>query len=434
MNSKGTRELFSKFNSPLIPSNNKPVCYKKTRTIGLLADNLILDGTGSTFLNSRGIIQTPEGRHFFIDALNTEIDTVSVLESWQYNPSNFLELMLRADRVYAGPERMLANTHALLRDIPNLINQPLTEKRLLSFYLAITNGVTIVINPPLNDQEALQQDQRRHEVLSYIVSRITNYEDLRLSERLLDALLMPIIFSSFKPFPTANAAVGVVVQHIMLHLLRLPLLTLAHPNHLFYAWANNISIKTSLKNINKFSDGLKEYPSYIDVTDSVQQYLEIMVDELKWLRTKLYRMTIHRSLNADALHNTRRFNARQEAILVEALLHQDAEFTLQEHQDKYRIAYSTANVDFNKLVNLGLLETTKHGHAFMYTATKEVKKLFAEITDSKHAYELMEESQKCIEFIDRDLGLKNSDFNFPNLTDKASKYMLDRTAINIKTL
>lgn len=398
--------------------------YKKTRAIGLLADNLILDGTGSTFLNSNGVIHTPEGRHFFIETINNEIQTVASLDKWSYNEQKLFELMLGDKRITTSVERMLANTHALLRDILNLIIEPLDQDRFMYFYTEITRGVSVVIEPPLSSEEQRVSAKRTQAILSRIVERTNRFEDLRLSERLLDALMMPIIFTSLKPFPTANAAVGIVVQHILLHLLRLPLLTLAKPLFLFYSWALQKEFNTSLKNIKSLKDSIVEYDDHIDVTDAVEQYLAIMVDELRWLRTKLYRMTIHRSLNAEALHRTGRFNSRQEAILIEALLHQDAEFTLQAHIDEYHVAYSTANVDFNKLVNQGLLETTKQGHSFVYTATPLVKELFNDLTDSVHAYELMEQTQAGLKLVDRDLGLESEDFDFPNLTEKASRAML----------
>lgn len=225
--------------------------YKKTRAIGLLADNLILDGTGSTFLNSNGVIHTPEGRHFFIETINNEIQTVASLDKWSYNEQKLFELMLGDKRITTSVERMLANTHALLRDIPNLIIEPLDQDRFMYFYTEITRGVSVVIEPPLSSEEQRVSAKRTQAILSRIVERTNRFEDLRLSERLLDALMMPIIFTSLKPFPTANAAVGIVVQHILLHLLRLPLLTLAKPLFLFYSWVLQKEFNTSLNNKNR---------------------------------------------------------------------------------------------------------------------------------------------------------------------------------------
>lgn len=67
-----------------------------------------------------------------------------------------------------------------------------------------------------------------------------------------------------------------------------------------------------------------------------------------------------------------RLNHRQKALLTHALKHPGAGYHIEDHQRTHAVVYQTARADLLQLVELGFLEKTKEGRAFLFIAPPDL--------------------------------------------------------------
>ena len=64
-------------------------------------------------------------------------------------------------------------------------------------------------------------------------------------------------------------------------------------------------------------------------------------------------------------------NARQKEVLLEAVLHSNAEFTYDIHMKRYAISYPSARSDFGRLMDLGFLQQSDDGVRHFFFANDD---------------------------------------------------------------
>ena len=65
-------------------------------------------------------------------------------------------------------------------------------------------------------------------------------------------------------------------------------------------------------------------------------------------------------------------NARQKEVLLEAVLHSNAEFTYNLHMKRYAISYPSARSDFGRLMDLGFLQQSDDGVRHFFFANDDL--------------------------------------------------------------
>ena len=115
-----------------------------------------------------------------------------------------------------------------------------------------------------------------------------------------------------------------------------------------------------------------------DVTYFIIHQLEVICQAIKdlliYLENKSKEIhTVEQIIRkSPTLHKL--LNHRQIALINRALKSPDAIFYIESHRGAHKVTYDTARTDLLKLVNLGLLDKTKIGNAFSFTATKYLSK------------------------------------------------------------
>ncbi|OGT32057.1 MAG: hypothetical protein A3E87_10960 [Gammaproteobacteria bacterium RIFCSPHIGHO2_12_FULL_35_23] len=97
---------------------------------------------------------------------------------------------------------------------------------------------------------------------------------------------------------------------------------------------------------------------------SLQKYLEKQISEIKETERLLH--------SENNLYQ--RLNYRQVALLKHALKHPNHYYSIEEHRSSHNVTYETARSDLLKLSELKLFQKEKLGKAFIFTASRDLKK------------------------------------------------------------
>ncbi|MBA1446516.1 MAG: Fic family protein, partial [Gammaproteobacteria bacterium] len=113
-----------------------------------------------------------------------------------------------------------------------------------------------------------------------------------------------------------------------------------------------------------------------DVTYFIVHQLEVINrainDLLAYLELKANEIKTVEHLVRESPGLQKLLNYRQMALLNRALKRPEAIFYIESHRGAHNVTYDTARTDLLKLVELGILEKTKIGRAFAFTATKNL--------------------------------------------------------------
>ena len=210
-------------------------------------------------------------------------------------------------------------------------------------------------------------------------SRRTVSEILRQAHGLgtiMHALAVMLAFLETRPLPIANALVGRVLFGHTLRSNGMDITACLPVLEFVLAWqSGKASDPHGYWPTRTFGSCILEVQGTRNLTGLYEELFAYLADELTWLSRKLDRMSLRRSnleklLAADAAHTH-----RQRDILVEAVLHDDAEFTFGRIEEQYGVAYSTAHADLTSLCEEGFLKALKQGKREFFIAVPNIKQL-----------------------------------------------------------
>lgn len=90
------------------------------------------------------------------------------------------------------------------------------------------------------------------------------------------------------------------------------------------------------------------------------------------MTTKLFGLFLKRQLMGRLLARDESLNLRQREIMLEALLHEDAEFTFGCLMETGGVAYATAYADLSQLKDAGLLRSATYGKTTVFVAADDL--------------------------------------------------------------
>lgn len=115
-----------------------------------------------------------------------------------------------------------------------------------------------------------------------------------------------------------------------------------------------------------------EYDGTYDWTFVFERAVELILEEQRWVMTKLEGMSRRRDRLRAIIDADGSMNARQKEVLLEAVLHSNAEFTYDIHMKRYAISYPSARSDFGRLMDLGFLQQSDDGVRHFFFANDDL--------------------------------------------------------------
>ena len=330
------------------------------------------------------LVTTPQNRdRYIVRSLMEEAITSSQLEGAATTHKVAKDMLQRQRKPRDKGEQMIMNNYLAMQFIRENYKQPLTPAIVLELQRILTTGT-------LEDGSAAGRWRRPDEDVTVVDNR--DNETLHIpppAEEIPDRMDLLCRFAndmSVEPF------VHPVLRSILLHFM----LGYDHPfadgngrtaRALFY-WCmaqreywliEFISISSVIKlapaqyvraYLHSETDGsdatyflLHQLRTLQKAVAELHDYLHKKVDELRDAQQLIER--------SPALHE--RLNHRQFGLLDHALKHPKSVYRIDRHQSSHHVTYQTARTDLLDLVEMGLLEKSKVGRAFIFIVPDDLR-------------------------------------------------------------
>ena len=278
----------------------------------------------------------------------------------------------------SATDRLLYNSLALVRDLPDYLEAPFSERLFWHFHERLTEGVSV---ESLEWSEPFQslihvefasatggaesaKDVRR--VLESIATSLNGTNCDPHINPIIAALLAPEAFRALRPLPSMNDQVGRFVLRLAALRAGVPVLGMLPLSRAKVRWLSAPTESEFLLSPPQHYQSV--HPEDADdltglVTATLRLTLEALIDLSGALEAQAERDEALRTL----LQSDPELNHRQRSILGRALRDPEAEFRISYHRDTHNVVYATARADLLELVDRGYLKMSERGRAFVFT-------------------------------------------------------------------
>lgn len=330
------------------------------------------------------LVTTPQNRdRYIVRSLMEEAITSSQLEGAATTHKVAKDMLQRQRKPRDKSEQMIMNNYRAMQFIRENYQQPLTPAIILELQ-------RILVTDTLEDGSAAGRWRQSDENVTVVDNR--DNETLHIPPPAEEIPARMDLLCRFANDRSAEPFVHPVLRSILLHFM----LGYDHPfadgngrtaRALFY-WCmaqreywliEFVSISSIIKRapaqyvrayLHSETDGsdvtyflLHQLRTLQKAIAELYDYLHRKVEELRDAQRLIER--------SPALHG--RLNHRQLGLLDHALKHPKSVYRIDRHQSSHHVTYQTARTDLLDLVEMGLLEKSKAGRAFIFIAPDELR-------------------------------------------------------------
>lgn len=172
-----------------------------------------------------------------------------------------------------------------------------------------------------------------------------------------------------------NAMVEILVRHVYFHRIgRTSLAFVSFGAASEKREAGSGSLVYGLRN--SFEDGINERFDYgFDSTLYHISALKMLRIETERLKDTINELSTREVSPCEKIGQLASLNLRQQEILQRLVKDPLGSVVIADHQEKHRLAYSTARADCVGLEDMGFLRMTKRGHRYLFIPTEKLFKL-----------------------------------------------------------
>lgn len=367
-----------------IPHHDKEggrVVYAEPDVVRRLLHEIDIHGGGE--LKASEPVVNPHTRDtYLINSLIEEAITSSQLEGAATTHKNAKEMLRQNRKPRDRSERMIRNNYHAMQFIKENANEALSPELIYELHRILTADT--LDNPDAagklrQSDDVYVGDERdatvlhippKHSELAERIKSICAYANSTHSDTfthpIIRAIVLHFLLAYDHPFEDGNGRTARALFYWSM--LRQGYWTMEF-----------ISISSILRNA-----PAQYVKSYLhtetddnDVTYFIVHQLNVIrkaIDELhKYLEKKSHEIRNVEALMRKSQHLQHLLNHRQIALINRALKRADAIFLVESHKNSHNITYDTARTDLLKLVDLGILNKSKRGRAFIFTPVPQLK-------------------------------------------------------------
>lgn len=358
----------------------------------LLEEFQINEGLASHY--SR-IFYDPEGGHLELNVAANEVVYAMCLEYANIDFAHLRRVCIHACEPENGLDLLAANAGKIILSIEDYRDEPFTPSFVESLYAKLTNGIVLrESGEPFQEAVLETEDSITVEpdentslaeglelLCSFIEGKTGPFGGQSGDHSLIVALTTLLFVRSSRLFPAGNAPFAYLLYLILLHRAgyhfsaHVPVMRLLYGadtaayDHERERYAQDEDAETLPADLSELA---VEYDCTYDWTLVFERIVQLLLDEQRWVMTKLEGMSRRRDRFRDIIDADGSMNFRQKEVLLEALLHSNAEFTYDIHMKRYAISYPSARSDFARLMDLGFLQQSDDGVRHFFFASDDL--------------------------------------------------------------
>lgn len=364
--------------------------YAMTWRLGKLLEKLQLNE--SLAVHYERILSEPEGGHYQLSLAANEAVLAAGLENPSIDIVKMKRICVQACEPSSGSELLVSNAGKILISIEKYRDQPITAHFIESLYAKLVEGIWIKEANEVPERQTAEVDDLRNKVLGSLCANLwprgegpvgvgsdsfskgAHQGNMYGNHTVIDALIVLYFFKMLRLFPAGNNVLAFLMYFLVLHragyhfLAHVPVVELLcmHDAHetsepLFLCEPATLAV---------------ECDGYHDWTQVFERAVELLVGEQKRLMSKLDGMSRRRERFRTIIDADGSLNYRQREVLLEAILHSNAEFTYAIHVQRYDVSYPCARSDFARLLDSGFLRQHDDGIRHFFVASEDFNRLF----------------------------------------------------------
>lgn len=285
------------------------------------------------------ILEEPEGGHFVLNLAAAEVVQLLRLSCTPFDEERMSGVCVGACEPVGDVERLAANAGHILMHIEDYRKEPLTLAFSERLYADLVAGVDLAGAAGASVEEHGAQE------LAWLCHGLEAKPGAReqAHHTLLGALAVFALIALTRPFPMGNEVFAYVFYFLVLH-------------RGGYHFSAHVPVVRALRECGIFdaSVAFTECDGFYECTGFFEHAAALLVEEQRYIMDKLDGMGRRRMRFRTIVDADETMNPRQKDVLLEALLHSNAEFSYAVHERRYGVSYLCARSDLARFLDMGL--------------------------------------------------------------------------------
>lgn len=309
----------------------------------------------------------PEVRHLTFGNLLQETIGCARESGWDHGKERIYALLSASADPVNGRELVLTRFSSLMLRAPA---EPLSPEAAERLYGRLLEGIDLIAAETAQDEGRSALERRRAILQVACAQPVRDYPE----HPLIRAVIAFKIVTMLRPFQAANLFMARLLFSWILFEAGMSAVSVLPFVDFLNRWERSQEFdQQAYRLFAPYADTAADADNSYDWTAYSETVLEFFAHELNRLSNKLHGFRLRRARLAEIFAEDKSTNVRQKEVLVEALVHEDAEFSYTQFMERFDVTYATAYVDLGSLEERGYLQVKKKGKQAYFIAPPDVR-------------------------------------------------------------